>query len=287
MNLTLDDIEQIETIKGPTKLDLSIGSFYAKRIEDTYSLNLAIGEVLGYYIAKEIGLMCPKCQIVMPYNDDEEVLVISEDLNKYGKFINAFSLGLLREHNASLYGIWSFLEKKYLKDPVYGTKIPEVFNDIIKMYIFDILFCNWDRRSNNWGLIFTKDNMQLAIFDHEFLLENDIPHVISSQVDGVDWLNKSKFAMNAERRRKKLEMDLTTFFKESSKEFLLLFEDIFNLITPEYFRNILNQMEREEVIITKEGNVPLIIDDKEDYVKIYSDNYYLIKDIYHDYIKSR
>ena len=287
MNLTLDDIEQIETINSPTKLDLSIGSFYAKQIIDTYPMNLAIGEVLGSYIAKEIGLFCPKYQIVLPYNDDEEVFVISEDLNNYGKFIDAFNLGLLKEHNASLYGIWDFLEKKYLKDPIYGTKIPEVFNDIIKMYIFDILFCNWDRRSNNWGLIFTEDNMKLAIFDNEFLLENDINHIISSQVDGVEWLNNTKMAMNQNRRRVRLEMDLTTFFKESSKEFLVLFEDIFNLITPEYFRKILDQIEREEIIITKDGNIPLEIDDKEDYIKIYSDNYYLIKDIYHDYIKSR
>ena len=50
MNLTLDDIEQIETINSPTKLDLSIGSFYAKQIIDTYPINLAIAEVLGSYI---------------------------------------------------------------------------------------------------------------------------------------------------------------------------------------------------------------------------------------------
>ena len=157
----------------------------------------------------------------------------------------------------------------------------------IYIYLFDILFCNWDRRSNNWGIIFTDDDMQLAIFDNEFLLENDINHVISSQVDGVDWLNKTKIAMNIDRRRIRLTMDLTTFFKESSKEFLLLFEDIFNLITPDYFREILNKMEKDEIVITKDGNVPLEIYDKEDYVKIYSDNYYLIKDIYHDYLKSR
>ncbi len=287
MKLSLDDIEQIETIKEPTKLNLSAGSFYAKQIIDTYPINLAIAEVLGSYIAKEIGLFCPKYQIIFPYNDDEEVFVISEDLNNYGKFVDAFSLGLLREHNASLYGIWDFLEKKYLNDPVYGSKIPKLFNDIIKMYLFDILFCNWDRRSNNWGIIFTDDDMQLAIFDNEFLLENDINHVISSQVDGVDWLNKTKIAMNIDRRRIRLTMDLTTFFKESSKEFLLLFEDIFNLITPDYFREILNKMEKDEIVITKDGNVPLEIYDKEDYVKIYSDNYYLIKDIYHDYLKSR
>ena len=46
-------------------------------------------------------------------------------------------------------------------------------------------------------------------------------------------------------------------------------------------------MEKDEIVITKDGNVPLEIYDKEDYVKIYSDNYYLIKDIYHDYLKSR
>ena len=287
MNLTLDDIEQIETIKGPTKLDLSIGSFYAKQIIDTYPINLAIAEVLGSYIAKEIGLFCPKYQIVLPYNDDEEVFVISEDLNNYGKFVDAFNLGLLKEYNASLYGIWDFLEKKYLNNPIYGSKIPKVFNDIIKMYIFDILFCNWDRRSNNWGIIFNEDNMQLAIFDNEFLLENDINHIISSQVDGVEWLNKTKIAMNQNRRRISLEMDLTTFFKESSKEFLILFEDIFNLITPDYFREILNKMEKNEIVITKDGNVHLEIYDKEDYVQIYSNNYYLIKDIYHDYLKSR
>ena len=191
MELSLDDIEQIETIKWPTKLNLSIGAFYVKDIEDAYPLNLAIDEVIGYYVAKEIGLMCPKYQIVMPYNDDEEVFVISEDLNNYGKFVDAFNLGVLREHNASLPSIEKFLEKKFLNNSTYGNKIPEVFSDIIKMYVFDILFCNWDRRSNNWGLIFTNDNMQISILDNENLLDNDFNHAISSQVDGVVWLKDS------------------------------------------------------------------------------------------------
>ena len=287
MELSLYDIIKIAQVNWPKKLDLSIGSFYVKNIENEYPLNLAIGEVLGYYIAKEIGLMCPKYQIVMPDNKDEEVLVISEDLNNYGKFINAFDLGLLREHNASLSSIEKFLEKKFLNNPVYGSKIPEVFNDIVKMYIFDILLCNWDRRSNNWGLIFTKDNMQLTIFDNENLLENDFNHTISSQDNGVEWLKNIKRAMTDEERKERLINDLTNFFESFDNEYILLFENIFNLITPEYFRKILDQIEREEVIIMKDGNVPLEIDDKEDYVKIYSDNYYLIKDIYHDYLKSR
>ena len=287
MELSLYDIIKIAQVNWPTKLDLSIGSFYVKNIEDAYPLNLAIGEVLGYYISKEIGLICPKYNIVMPDNKDEEVFVISEDLNNYGKFINAFDLGLLREHNASLSSIEKFLEKKFLNDPVYGSKIPEVFKDIIKMYIFDILFSNWDRRSNNWGLIFTKDNMQLAILDNENLLDSDFNHTISSQDNGVEWLKDFKRAMTIEERKAKIINDLNNFFANYSSEYILLFEDIFNLITPEYFKKLLNQIEREKIIITKDGKIPLEIFDKEDYVKIYSDRYYLVKEIYQKYRRSR
>lgn len=287
MELSLHDIIKIAQVNLPKKLDLSGGSFYGKRIEDAYPLNLAIGEVLGYYIAKEIGLMCPKYQIVMPDNKDEEVFVISEDLNNYGKFINAFDLGLLREHNASLSKIENFLEKKFINDPIYGNKIAEVFRDVIKMYIFDILLCNWDRKSNNWGLIFTKDSMKLTILDNENLLDSDFNHTISSQNDGVRWLKDFKRAMTIEERKEKLINDLTNFFESFDNEYILLFEDIFNLITPEYFRNILNQIEREEVIITKDGKIPLEIFDKEDYVKIYSDKYYLVKEIYQKHRRSR
>lgn len=287
MELSLYDIIKIAQVNWPKKLDLSIGSFYVKNIEDAYPLNLAIGEVLGYYIAKDIGLMCPKYKIVMPDNKDEEVFVISEDLNNYGKFISAFDLGLLREQNASLSSIEKFLEKNFLNNPVYGSKIPEVFNNIIKMYIFDILLCNWDRRSNNWGLIFTKDNMQLAIFDNENLLDRDFNHTISSQDNGVEWLKNIKRAMTDDERKERLISDLTNFFESFNNEYILLFENIFNLITPEYFKKLLDQIEREEVIITKNGKVPLEIFDKEDYVKIYSDRYYLVKDIYHKHRRSR
>lgn len=287
MELSLYDIIKIAQVNWPTRLDLSIGSFYVKNIEDAYPLNLAIDEILGYYIAKEIGLMCPKYQIVMLDNKDGEVFVISEDLNNYGKFINAFDLGLLREHNASLFSIENFLEKKFINDPVYSSKIPEVFNDVIKMYIFDILLCNWDRRSNNWGLIFTKDTMQLTIFDNENLLDRDFNHTISSQVDGVAWLKDFKRAMTDEERKERLINDLTNFFESFNNEYILLFENIFILITPEYFKKLLDQIEREEVIITKDGKMPLEIFDKEDYVKIYSDRYYLVKDIYQKYMLSR
>lgn len=287
MELSFYDIIKISQINRPTKLDLSIGSFYAKKIEDAYPLDLAVGEVLGSYIAKEIGLMCPKYQIVMSDNKDEEVFVISEDLSNYGKFINAFDLGLLREHNASLAKIENFLEKKFLNNLAYSSKISEVFRDVIKMYIFDILLCNWDRKSNNWGLIFTKDSMKLSILDNENLLDSDFNHTISSQNDGIGWLKDFKRAMTNEERKEKLINDLTNFFERFGNEYILLFEDIFNLITPEYFRNILNQIEREEVIITKDGKMPLEIFDKEDYVKIYSDKYYLVKEIYQKHRRSR
>lgn len=287
MELSLYDIIKIAQVNWPKKLDLSIGSFYVKKIEDAYPLDLAITEVLGSYIAKEIGLMCPKYKIVMPDNKDEEVFAISEDLNKYGKFITAFDLGLLREHNASLLSIEKFLEKKFLNNPTYSSKIPEVFNDIIKMYVFDILFCNWDRRSNNWGLIFTKDTMQLAILDNENLLDNDFNHTISSQDNGVEWLKNIKRAMTNEQRKERLINDLTNFFDSFNSEYILLFENIFNLLTPEYFKKILNQIERQEVIITKDGKIPLEIFDKEDYVKIYSDRYYLVKEIYQKHMRSR
>ena len=81
--------------------------------------------------------------------------------------------------------------------------------------------------------------------------------------------------------------DLTNFFESFDNEYILLFESIFNLINPEYFKELLDQIEREEVIITKDGKIPLEIFDKEDYVKIYSDRYYLVKDIYQKHMRSR
>ena len=59
-----------------------------------------------------------------------------------------------------------------------------------------------------------------------------------------------------------------------------MFEDYLNLLTPEYFINLLTLIERQEKILICGSSMPLVIPDKEELITDYTENYYLIQDTF-------
>lgn len=283
MNLIEEDITKIKQMRFGQFANLSMGKVYVKEFfveQRNYfrHLDLAINEVIGSKIAKEIGLICPTYKIVMPDSEkDYKVYAVSDDLNNYGKFYTFEALEMPFGIGMSLYEIWDFLEyKKILNE--------NIFTDIIKVYIYDILLGNRDRLHFNWGLIFMSDKkVQLAIFDNECILDYHLP-AVSSQVSGDEW---DSIIKNTRNNKETLKEEIRHFLTESSDEFLQMFKDTFAKFTPDYFSLILDSIELEEKIYTEQGEMPLIIKNKNKYVENYKNNYDLIQGVLKEFNKGR
>ncbi len=281
MNLTSEDKNKIKKVTYVEQLNLSSGSYYVKRIvlgEDAYPYGLALNEVIGMSLIKYFnipGIVCPFYQIYMPKKEnDEEIYVISEDLNRFGDFRLASFLGISYVKGASLYEIWVLLEKNWQNKKEWLAKLPSLFQNIIFMYLFDIFFNNWDRKNNNWGIIFNKD-LQLAMFDNEYIFDlRKSPH-ISVDIDGAKYLERRK----KEKIQNIILNELQTFIKESSTEFVEIMDLFLTKMTPNDFAHILDEIENNNYIITDEEKIKLEIDDREELQDSYEDNYMLIENI--------
>lgn len=293
MKLTKSDIEKICKVELATKLDLSIGTYYAKKAYDTENryngIDLAINELINSEILKQIKINCPDIEIVMPkITDESEVFILSEDLATLGKFKTAWTLGLKRTDSSSLYSIWNFLCEKYRDNEKIMAKIPEIFEEIVTIYLYDIFMGNWDRLADNWGLIFNEDESEIidfAVFDNEYHLDNFMPN-ISTLPNGYDWLLKRRELLTKTgdeyeaMQQEAITGDLKRFFYESSKEFYDIFENLYNTLTPEFYASLLNELEQTKVIHTNKGVVPLEIASKNDLIKEYNQNYELISGVW-------
>ena len=285
MNLNKEDIYKVLHTESAEEIDLSIGNYYIKKCQMPqdiiYPFYLAASEVINSYIANIFNIMHPKYQIIMPYpNDENEVWVIIDNLNKYGIFKTGRRLGVSETNASSLYEIWSYLEYLFKNTSLY-KQIPYLMNDLVKTYIMDIFIGNFDRSSNNWGLIFNEDKTQVkfAIFDNEILFF-PIPHNISTMVFGKDWLNAKNDVKYTNKYKELVQKDLMNFLVESSQEYIKMFEDYLNLLTPKYFINLLTLIERQEKILICGSSIPLVIPDKEELITDYTENYYLIQDTF-------
>ena len=283
MDLIEEDIAKIRQMRFGQFADLRMGKVYVKEFfveQKNYfcHLDLAINEVIGSKIAKEMGLMCPTYKVVMPDREKSyKVYVVSDDLNNYGKFYTFEDLEMPFGIGMSIYEIRDFLEyKKILNE--------NIFADIIKVYIYDILLGNRDRFHFNWGLIFMNDNkVQLAIFDNECILDYHLP-AVSSEVSGDAWYATKK---NSRDNKATLKEEIRQFLTESGDEFLQMFKDTFTKFTPDYFSLILDSIELEEKIYTEQGEMPLIIKNKNKYVENYKNNYDLIQGVLKEFNKGR
>lgn len=135
--LTLEDKEIIKHLGYPKLVSLSSGSYLIKGVLCLEGFK----ELLGYELAKLFNLFCPKYELIKLENN---YYSLSEDINKYGKFVTANSIVTYEDVTTSLYEIWNSLESKY-------SNTPELMGDLIKIYIFDMLFLNYDRSVDNWG----------------------------------------------------------------------------------------------------------------------------------------
>lgn len=289
INLTEKDKEKIRSIDFPQLIDLTIGSFFIKK--DFH--NTGSNELIGKKLADIMGIICPRYFLV---DVDKEKYILSEDLNQYGKFIPAIELGEKYEddfesyslkklyqdeswydeeaqkilHGNSLYDIWSYLEKNY------SSNISRfLMNEAIKIYIFDILFMNYDRDTRNWGTLINGKQINIAILDNEFIFtkKKESNNDEEKQSKGSYLAGTVSLNVNFKEEHVPVYEDFRRFLKESSTEYIVTFKYYFNLITPEFLRKIIEQTENSN---------NLVIADKDEKINIYQKHYNTLQTIYNE-----
>lgn len=131
----------------------------------------------------------------------------------------------------NLESIWDALEYRYANNPNKNQIISDLMNQIVNMFIFDIIICNYDRHSNNWEIIESDNEIKLApIYDNEgILVTNDnnalVSMLLEEKVHGILW------------------KAISDFQKVSSSEFTDLIKEKLWIISEENLNNVFTRIE--------------------------------------------
>lgn len=264
MNFTLEDWNILKRLGYRRKVNFSFGNYFVKGT----SLEKALNEVIAKNICQKLQIMCPDYKIVVASN---EYYVFSADLNEENIFFTASEAGITENINSSLKSIWQFLQQTY-----YNAETLMV--EVVKMYLMDIFFNNVDRAETNWGILFSDKKRQLVALDHECFLDrgsyNDIKSFSDIKNDDFETLKQE---------------NIVYFLNHSGDFGLKLYKSFLKTFTVEYLENLLLEIEKNEKIITEEGNKDLKIDSRLKMLIIerYSKNYQIMEEIGRNYAYGR
>ena len=208
-------------------------------------------EIIIEHLSKLVGIKCAHYEMI---NINGTNYYLTEDLAGTDEFYDAYELGLA---DNSLYDIWNVLEMRYPDKSKY------LMDQIVKIFIFDIITLNNDRNYGNYGFKFINGQIEdVYILDNESSFQ-DGEIVLSSKFDYKDKLNNS---INIDKVPYELQSsmeDLEYFLQTSSSEYQELFKNMYEILTPELIKEELNKVE-----IKKEY--------KDDALNVYNENYELI-----------
>ena len=276
MNLTKEDFEKIQNIRKDIeaqKVRLSTGSFYVK-YRKKYDIN-AFNEIIISKVASILGITCPKYQIVIPeFQSDiseNEYYMLSEDLENIGLFLTAHTLGVGKATNASVSESYTVLEEQYGNNP-------KLYKDLIATYLLSLFFGFDDFHNEQWGVVKNNDENRIAILDNEYSFVSNTKPQMSSFPTEIDY----DLEVSLNKNTNPLIINLN-YFLDNFAEYISLFESMYYLFTPEYLIKILDLIERDEVIITKNGNIPLKIYMRDEIIEKYKLIYTDITKVWQDY----
>ncbi len=205
-------------------------------------------ELVMEKIAKRLGIYSAHYRLVL-YDGKE--YYISDSLDNDGIFISAESLGI---DGSNLYAIWYGIEK-YFPGFVY-----ELMQQIIRIYLMDILLMNYDRTDLNWGFYYKDETISVAIIDSEMAFS-----ISSSYMSCANDLGIQEYVRINDSKK-----EIINFLNVSSQEYVDMFKEMFLLLTPQYVQQIFEEVEEE---------IGRDIRDKELYLSIYREHYMSIKDL--------
>lgn len=291
IKLTEEDKSIIDNLTSIRVVELSLGRFLVKEITEEEIAN----ELIGKKLADIFKVKCPNYYLV---NVNGQYYYLSEDLNQLGEFVSAGDIIQInskysymstcvnhmdldfkiepRLYGNNIYDIWAYFDSLYDKKTVM-----RLMYDIMKIYIFDLLFVNFDRRPDNWGILTSKQNqVDVVMFDNEFSFD-PATHV-------------SMFAYANCYSNVQVDVEFPTFLKEASREYIDLFKYYYDLITPEFLEKIVDEVGLENGLVwwsnnlTEEENLEkgAIREYKEDILERFTKRREELYKMYNEYVEA-
>ncbi len=249
-------------------------------------LNDVIDELIVSKIAPLCNLISPEIKIIKLSEDDGYYRVLSSNLDLLGEFTLAKNFlkddedenkdDAKKNGYISLYDIWNALEENY-------QNADRIMMDVIRMYLFDFFMANYDRHSDNWGILKNGPLTNVAILDNEDSFDTTAYSRITSNLDANAYY-KELYKKGSLSFLKKNQNEIKRFLQESSYEYIDLFKELLDKLTPEVFKNILDDIEANEYILVDKVNKERIkIPYKNTLIEIYTNRYLMMQELYNEY----
>ena len=250
-------------------------------------LNDAINELIVSKIAPLCNLISPEVKIAKLSDDDGYYRILSSNLALLGEFTLAKKFLKDDEENnekkdeakkngyISLYDIWNALEENY-------QNADRIMMDVIRMYLFDFFMSYYDRHSSNWGILKNGPLINVAILDNEDSFDNTAYSRITASLDTNKYYQEL-YKKGSLSFFKKNQNEIKRFLQDSSYEYIDLFKELLDKLTPELFTNILDDIEANEYILVDKVNKEKIqIPYKNSLIDIYIKRYNMLLELYNE-----
>lgn len=230
-------------------------SFYVQKGSQVF-IN-PYNELVAEELAKDYGIPCIDYDLALLGANKG---VISKNFKQNGiNYRNGSELLLEYYKNVqgnsynTLENIWDALEYRYYHNPSKKQIISYLMKKIVDIYLFDIIVCHSDRHSNNWQIMESKDNVDIApLYDNERIMMNYNTVVCL----GVNFLWADY---------ENLWKSIGQFQKISSEDFTNIIKDKLWIISEENLNKVFERIE-------KKTGYPMPEERKEFYLSNYKDH---------------
>lgn len=233
--LNNNELERIKS--GKHYVTINDKNFYVKKVKD---INDGV-ELVMEHLAKLVNINSVHYERLVI---DDEVYYLSEDLNNSGNYLSAKYVLMYKNNISDMFDV---LNKNYDSE-----NILYLIDEIIKIFIFDILTINYDRHLNNWGFTFKNGKIdKVHILDNEFafykldkvkLAFKDTPSTLFNR--SIDILDR-----NIE--------ELEYFLNTSDTYYQELFKSMYRTLNPEVIKETFESVEQKYGINIDSKNILL------------------------------
>lgn len=226
LELSRDQKEAITRFKSGIIISNNQKYYYKPSPKHLDGLELVVED-----LASLVDIKCAHYERIVV---DNTPYVVSTDIAGDKTFKTAAQLlsNYFKDNNVtgSLYVIWHFLEEKYPQDIKY------IMNELLKIYIFDIIILGSDRSFGNWGLLFDSGRVtDVYILDNEYSFDNEISVVLDARLDIINDKTLDAISQNMK--------NLEYFFNTSSSEFMNIFYNMYNTLNPDTVKSCFENVE--------------------------------------------
>lgn len=191
-------------------------------------------ELIVERLAKLVGIKCAHYEFL---NIKGKRFYLSQMIANEDKFYTLEDLDF-NERNLT--------ELRNSLNTFYPKYVDYIMEQIIKIYLFDIIILNPDRRGANIGIYYQKDERpDIYIFDNEeAFYKGSSTYYVARDV--IIPLLARNFLFNTKVVSNSNVEDLLFFIKEYGEEYFELFKKMLEILTPDVVSDIISSIEKEE-----------------------------------------